>query len=68
MIDANINTEFYKDTRSITSKWTGYKGLSEVYLNKFNRTSSKEPKVKMAKDGVTEFLITPFVWGDYVYD
>lgn len=67
-IDSKINAAFYKDTRSIVSKWTGYKGLDETYLNKFNRTSSSEPRVVKANDGATEYLMAPFVWVDYIYD
>ena len=68
IIDPKINSNYYKDTRTIISTWTGYKGLSEPYLNKFNRTSSNDAKVVKAKDGVTEFLMTPFVWGDFIFD
>jgi hypothetical protein len=67
-IDSKINEKFFKDTRSIVSKWTGYKGLDETYLNKFNRTSSSNARVVKAGDGETEYVMAPFVWADYIYD
>ena len=67
-VNTKVNEDFYKDTRIIVSKWTGYKGLDETYLNKFNRTSSSVPRVVKAYDGITEYVMNPFVWRDYIYD
>lgn len=68
-IKENIDLEYVSDTRSIMSMWTGFKGMDEAYLNKFNRTSQYRG-VKYQYDSNQDPLYTmkPFIWRDFIYD